>query len=150
MAAEKYSIGGTVRETEAFEAFADIPQNRVLIAEKLTANTPSKPEIVEDLTTIEEVFAHFKPKVDIDFETEMGTGKKETLYFKNVGDFGVKGITAQSTFLADLAMKKEEFQKVIRQLKTNKLLKQALADNDAKQNLISALNAMIQELEEAR
>jgi hypothetical protein len=32
MAIEKYSIGGTVQETEAFEAFADIPQNRVLLA----------------------------------------------------------------------------------------------------------------------
>lgn len=150
MAVEKYSIGGTVRETEAFEAFADIPQNRVLLAEKLTANTPTKPEIVEELTTIEEVFAHFKPKVEINFETEDGTGKKETLHFTHVGDFGVKGITAQSSFLSDLSMKKEEFQKVIRQLKTNKLLKQAIADADAKQHLINALNAMIQELEEAK
>ena len=43
MAVEKYSIGGTVAETEAFEAFADIPQNRVLLAEKLTVDAPVKP-----------------------------------------------------------------------------------------------------------
>jgi len=106
MAVEKYSIGGTVTETEAFEAFADIPQNRVLMAEKLTSNTPIKPEIVEGLTTVEEVFEHFKPKVEIDFETEEGSTKKETLQFKNLADFGIKGITAQSNYLNDLTLKK--------------------------------------------
>lgn len=150
MAIEKYSIGGTVRETEASEAFADIPQNRVLLAEKLTASTPVKPEVVEDLTTIEEVFAHFKPKVDVGFETEEGTTRKETLQFYGVGDFGVKGITGQSAFLSELAMKKQEFQKVVKQLKTNKLLKQTLTDQDARQNLINALNALVKELEDAK
>jgi len=147
MAVEKYSIGGTVRETEAFEAFADIPQNRVLMAEKLTANAPVKPEIVQGLTTVEEVFEHFKPKVEMDFETEEGTTRKETLHFTNLGDFGVKGITAQSSFLADLNLKKDQYQKIIKQLKTNKLLKQALADPEAKQALLTSLHALIKELE---
>ena len=96
MALEKPSIGGTMVPLETFEAFADIPQNRVLMAEKLTAASPVKPEIVEGLTTIEQVFEHFKPKVEMDFETEEGTSRKETLNFLGLGDFGVKGITAQS------------------------------------------------------
>ncbi len=150
MAVEKYTIGGTVAETEAFEAFADIPQNRVLLAEKLTANTPVKPEIVEGLTTVEDVFGHFKPKIEMDFETEEGAGKKETLHFRTLGDFGVKGITAQSSFLEELTLKKEQYQKIIKQLKTNKLLKQALSDGDSKQGLINSLHALIKELEEAK
>ncbi len=150
MSVEKYSIGGTVQETEAFEAFADIPQNRVLLAEKLTANAPVKPEIVESLTNVEQVFAHFKPKVDVEFETEEGGMRKEMLHFQNLGDFGVKGITAQSHFLNELTMKREQYQKIIRQLKTNKLLKQALADRQTKENLINALQALIKELESTR
>ncbi|HEX9513142.1 MAG TPA: hypothetical protein VF939_21780 [Puia sp.] len=150
MAVEKYTIGGTVSENEAFEAFADIPQNRVLLAEKLTANTPVKPEIIEGLTTVEEVFGHFKPKIDMDFETEEGTSQKETLHFRTLGDFGVKGITAQSSFLEELTLKKEQYQKIIKQLKTNKLLKQALSDGDSKQGVINALHALIKELEEAK
>ncbi len=150
MAVEKYTIGGTVAETETFEAFADIPQNRVLLAEKLTANTPVKPEIVEGLTTIEQVFEHFKPKIEIDFETEEGASKKEALQFANLGEFGIKGITAQSAFLGDLTMKKEQYQKMIRQLKTNKLLKQAISDPAAKEGLLNALHALIRELEENR
>jgi hypothetical protein len=150
MAVEKYSIGGTVTETEAFEAFADIPQNRVLMAEKLTASTPIRPEIVQGLTSVEEVFEHFKPKIDLDFETEEGTGKKETLQFNNLGDFGVKGITAQSSYLGDLTLKKEQYHKIIKQLKTNKLLKQALANAETKEGLINSLNALIKELEQSR
>ena len=149
MAIEKYGIGGMVQETEAFEAFADIPQNRVLMAEKLTAEAPVKPEIVEGLTTVEQVFEHFKPKIEMDFETEDGATKKETLRFSNLGDFGIKGITGQSEFLGDLTMKREQFQKIIRQLKTNKLLKQAIANGDSKQNLINSLHALIKELEQS-
>lgn len=149
MAPEKYNIGGTVAENEAFEAFADIPQNRVLLAEKLTDATPVKPVVVEGLTTIEQVFGHFQPTVDMDFSTEEGSTRQETLRFTTLGDFGIKGITAQSNFLNDLTLKREQYLKMIRQLKTNKLLKQALADPAAKQGLLDSLHALIRELEEA-
>ena len=149
MAVEKYSIGGSVTDTEAFEAFADIPQNRVLLTEKLTANAPTRPEIVQGLTTIEQVFEHFQPKVEMSFENE-GASRKETLHFKGLSDFGVKGITAQSNFLEDLTMKKEQYQKIIKQLKTNKQLKQALSNSETKQSLINSLNALIRELQEAK
>ena len=150
MAVEKYSIGGTVAETDASEAFADIPQNRVLMVEKLTAKAAAKPEVVEDLTTVEQVFGHFKPSIEMDFETEEGTTKKETLSFNTVGDFGVKGITNQSSFLNDLTSKKEQYQKIIKQLKTNKVLREALKNADSKQHVINALNSMIKEFEQAK
>ena len=149
MAVEKYSIGGTVAETEANEAFADIPQNRVLLAEKLTATTPVKPVIVEGLTTVEQVFDHFKPKIDLDFETEEGTSRKETLQFHQLGDFGIKGITGQSAFLTELHGKKDQYQKIIKQLKTNKLLRQTLGDPESKTALINALHALIRELDKS-
>ena len=150
MALEKPSIGGTMVPLETFEAFADIPQNRVLMAEKLTAASPVKPEIVEGLTTIEQVFEHFKPKIEMEFETEEGTMRKEKMQFKNLGDFGIKGITPQSSLLNELTLKREQYQKIIRQLKTNKLLKQALADQSHKENLIAALNALVTELEASK
>ncbi|MBC8033641.1 MAG: hypothetical protein H7Y03_05810 [Chitinophagaceae bacterium] len=148
--AERTGLGGIMADVEASEAFADIPQNRVLMAEKLTANAPVKPEIVGGLTTVEQVFEHFKPKIDMDFETEEGTARKETLHFTNLGDFGIKGITAQSQFLEELTLKREQFQKIIKQLKTNKLLKQALSDAETKQALINSLNALIKELDQAK
>lgn len=150
MAIEKYSIGGTVLEAEAFEAFADIPQNRVLIAQKLSVASPIKPQIVEGLTNIEQVFEHFKPQVEVEFETEEGAPRKETVRFTNLGDFGIKGITPQSSLLNELTLKREQYQKIIRQLKANKLLKQVLADKATKEHLIAALTALVQDLEAAK
>ena len=150
MALEKYSIGGTVQETESSEAFADISGTRAVIAEKLTAEAPIRPEIVEGLTNEKQVFDHFQPKINVDLETEEGTLRQETFSFKGLEDFGIKGITAQSSLLNELTLKKDQYQKIIRQLKTNKLLRQALADKKSKENLIAALSALIMELEEAK
>jgi hypothetical protein len=88
--------------------------------------------------------------MEIEFETEEGTMRKELFNFRGLSDFGVKGITAQSSLLNELTMKKDQYQKIIRQLKMNKLLKQALADNKSKEHLIVALQALIKELEAAK
>lgn len=143
---DNYGIGGNEVKTDASEAFADIPQNRTLMAEKLTKDAPVKPEIVHGLQTVEQVFAHYKPDVSIDFEDAEGVTKKETLSFKNLGDFGVKGITEQSEFLKDNASQKDEYLKIIKQLKSNKILKTALADPDAKTAILDAIQGMIAEL----
>ena len=49
-------IGGNEVPLDANEAIAEIPQNRTLFAQKLTAEDPVKPELVEGLTTVEKVF----------------------------------------------------------------------------------------------
>ena len=143
---DNYGIGGNEVKTDASEAFADIPQNRTLMAEKLTKDAPVKPEIVHGLQTVEQVFGHYKPNVSVDFEDADGMTKKETLSFTNLGDFGVKGITEQSEFLKDASTQKDEYFKIIKQLKSNKILKSALSDPDAKAALLDAIHGMIAEL----
>lgn len=142
-----YGIGGNEVKTDASEAFADIPQNRTLMAEKLTKDAPVKPEVVHGLQTVEQVFAHYKPELSVDFEDAEGVTRKETLHFNTLGDFGTKGITAQSEFLKDNAAQKEEYFKIIKQLKSNKILKSALSDPEAKQALLDAIQGMIAELQ---
>src|SRR5690606_40760867 len=117
---ETYGIGGTEVQSDANEAIQEIPKNRTLLVEKLTDSQPIKPEVVKGLKTIEDVFEHFKPEIDVDFEDEDGVSKKETLSFKHLGDFGSKGITKQSKFLKDLNTEKDQYIKIIKQLKTNK------------------------------
>lgn len=141
-------IGGNEVKTDAFEAFQDIQSNRTLMAQKLTADTPVKPVVVDGLTNVEEVFAHFKPKVEMSFANEDGVTVRETLHFSHLGDFGVKGITNQSAFLRDLDTRQDQYQKIIKQLKSNKLLKSALATPEGKQNLVGALQALLAELNE--
>ena len=143
-----YDIGGSEVKGDASEAMSELPQNRTLMVEKLTKDPPIKPEVVEGLKTIEEVFGHYKPTIEMEFSDSEGGARKETLNFKNLGDFGVKGITNQSEFLKDLTAKKEQNQKMIRQLKTNKLLRQAVEKEEYKTALLNAINALIKELED--
>lgn len=143
-------IGGTEVKLDAFEAFQEIQSNKVLMAEKLTDLPPVKPEIVEGLTNVEAVFEHYKPKVEMTFENEDGVMVRETLHFKDLGDFGVKGITAQSKFLGDLNAKREQYQKIIKQLKTNKLLKTVLAEGETRESLIQSLELLLGELKSTK
>ncbi len=147
MALAPYGIGGTEVRTDAPEAFADIPQNRVLMAEKLTYDTPVKPTTVEGLTDIGKVFEHFTPAVDMIFETEEGVPRRETLRFKGLEDFGVKGIIAQSSYLAELNRKQLQYQKMVKQLRTNKLLRQALENPETKAHLLNVMHTLVQELD---
>jgi len=144
---DSYGIGGNEVKTDASEAFADIPQNRTLMAEKLTKDAPVKPEVVHGLQTIDDVFNHYKPELNLDFEDADGGSKKETLNFRGLSDFGVRGIVNQSDFLKSNAIQKDEYLKVIKQLKSNKILKAALTDPEAKQALLDAIQSMISELQ---
>lgn len=141
-----YGIGGNEVKLDANEGIIEIPQNRTLIAQKLSATTPIKPELVEGLNTIGQVFEHFKPEMKIGFENAEGAIKNETLKFSNLGDFGIKGITEQSAFLTELETEKDQYSKIIKQLKTNKILKSALDDADAKKALIDSIETLINEL----
>jgi hypothetical protein len=145
----EYGIGGTEVKGDASEAILEIPQNRTLLCEKLTADAPIKPAIVEGLKTIDDVFEHFSPKVNLEFENTDGAAREETLSFKGLSDFGIKGITAQSGFLQDLTIEMEQYQKIIKQLKGNRLLRKALENADSKANLLQVMYALIKELEES-
>jgi hypothetical protein len=146
---QEYGIGGMEVKGDANEAFAEIPQNRTLLCEKLTADDPIKPIIVEGLQTIDDVFEHFKPEIEVDFEDSEGVEKKEKLSFNGLSDFGMKGITAQSEFLKDLNIEKEQYQKIIKQLKSNKLLRKTIENPETKADLLGVMYALIKELEEA-
>lgn len=145
-----YGIGGQEKKgNDANEAISDIQKNRTLLVQKLTADAPFKPRIEEKLETVDAVFARYKPQLDLEFADAEGTDVAETLHFNNLGDFGKKGITAQSPFLQGLSNEQEDYQKFIKQLKSNKVLQKIVADPAAKETYLTALRAMVQELEDA-
>jgi hypothetical protein len=147
MAAEKYELGGTVPEADENTGITDIPQTITLLADKFTSNAPGKPEVIKGLTNIEEVFGFFRPNTIIGFENDCGGLQNETLYFSKLDDFGVNGLMQQSLILSDLNKKYQEYKKINRQLRNNKLLKQALSQQESKTALLNALQAMITEME---
>lgn len=147
---DTYGIGGTEVRTDANEAIQEIPQNKTLLIEKLTNDPAIKPIIETGMQTIDDVFEHYKPEVEVEFEDAEGATSKESLNFRNLGDFGAKGITKQSEYLKGLETEKDQYVKVMKQLKTNKILKTALSDPEAKQALLDSIRALLTEIEESK
>jgi len=149
MAIFEYGIGGNEVKVDASESIAAIPENRTLLVEQLTSDEPVNPEVVTGLTSIEQVFGHYKPQIDVDFENAEGQAINETFYFNNVGDFNVKNMTAQSPFLSKLNMEKDFFENLQKQLRSNKVLQRALENPETRQAFFTALEGILEELEAA-
>ncbi len=145
-----YGIGGNEVKLDVNEEIVEIPQNKTLIAQKLTEDAPVTPEIVSGLKNINEVFEHFKPEITVDFESKEGGALIEDFKFKGLYDFTLKGILAQSQYLGDLNTEMDQYQKIIKMLKTNRILKSAIEDPEAKDALLGTLKSLISELEEAK
>ncbi|NER16891.1 hypothetical protein [Spongiivirga citrea] len=145
---DTYGLGGTEVKSDAGEAILDISQNKTLLVQKLTQDQPLKPEIVSGLTSMESVFEHYKPEIEVEFEDADGAESKESLKFSNLGDFGKNGIINQSDYLNALDTEKEQYLKVVKQLRSNKILKSALEDPEAKQALLDSIYSLIAELQQ--
>lgn len=149
MAVMEYGIGGNEVRVDASESVALIPENRTLVVEQLTAEEPINPEVVSGLTDIDQVFAHYKPQIDAEFENAEGQPVKETFLFKNVGDFSVKNMTKQSAFLGGLNDEAEFWESVKKQLRSNKALQRVLENPESKQAFLDSLQGILAELREA-
>lgn len=144
-----YEIGGNEVRIDASEAIANIPENRTLLVESLTAEEPVNPEAVGGLTSIEEVFAAFQPNIDVEFESAEGEPVKENFRFTNTADFSVKKLTENSRFLNSLFLQKGFYESLVKQLRTNKVLQRALENPESRQAVIEALTQLRNELQES-
>ncbi len=142
-------IGGQERKlNNANEAIFEIPLNRTMFIERLTNRPNNKYDIITGLQTIEDVFEHFKPSVEVEFSKEENVSINEELQFRSLGDFSKKGIINQSEFLQDLNAESEDLKMLMRQLKSNKVLKAAAENEATKAAFISSLDALIKELKD--
>lgn len=146
MAMYNYGIGGNEVKVDASEAISDIANNKTMLIQKLTVNDPPKPEAVYDLKTVEDVFAHFKPEAEVEFETKEGANKTEKFQFSNLGDFGVKKVVEHSAFLTDLNTEVDQYSRISKQFKSNKVLQSLVNNPETKQALTEALAALLHEL----
>lgn len=143
----EYEIGGNERKVDTSESIVDIAFNKTMFIQKLTDNEPLRPEKVEGLKKVEDVFTHFKPNVNVEFEAEDGASVHENLTFNNLGDFSVKNIISNSDYLAGVNVEKDMSTSVIKQLKSNKTLKSTLENPETKEAFLQVLKSFIAELE---
>jgi len=130
------------------EGFVEISPNKTMYIQKLTNEDPIRPELIEGLTTVEEVFDYFKPNCDVELEKEDGSTVKENFRFSGLGDFDIKNVTLQSSYLKNLSIENDVYLKIIKQLKMNKSLKNVIENPDTRHAFINALKALAGELEE--
>ena len=142
-----FEIGGNEIKPESAEGIANIHHNRTLLAQKLTQEAPVNPEVVYGLKTVEAVFDHFKPEVEIEMESLDGMPTKETMKFRSVADFRVKEMVAQSPFLRSLDAQYQEYTQISRRLQGHRILQTALGNPDTKAALIETLQALVAELD---
>lgn len=142
-----YGVGGNEVKVDANEAIQEIQENKTLLVSKLTQEDPVSPEIVTGLRTMEDVFRYFQPAINVEHETADGQPRKETFKFNTLADFTPKGITQQSPYLNEMNIEKEQYNNIIRQIKTNKVLRAMLENADSKAAFINALKAVAKELE---
>ena len=128
-------------------AKGNFPHNLTLFVEKLTADDPIHPEKVEKLETIEDVFGHFKSNIDVTFEDEEGQEVDENFRFKTVADFLIKNMTKNSPFLDGLDNQKAFYNKMLKQLRSNKIMQRALQNADAREVFVEVLQLLLAEME---
>ena len=149
MAIYDYGIGGNEVNVDANESIADIPSNRTLLVQKLTDEAPVSPETVYGLQTVEDVFEHFSPSVNVEMQDDNGEDVLETMRFKNLGDFNADKLKENSDFLSKLDVEKEQNIKIARQLSSNKALLKALANPETRQAILDLLQSWLDEVHNA-
>lgn len=147
----KKTVITKVLDVNTSDAIVEFPQNRTLLVEQLTDTPPSKAEMEKDFTNLQDVLDHYQPRIK-NFEYEDATGKtvKEDIAFHELKDFEPDSIVKNSQFLSDLRMSMESYEKLEQQLRRNKALREALADEGSKEALISTLQALLAELQQSK
>lgn len=147
MAMYNYEVGGNEVKVDANEAINEIQANKTLLVSQLTSEEPVQPEIVNGLKTVEDVFRYFKPAIDVEMATAEGEPVRESMRFGKLDDFTPKGITRQSAFLNKLRIQQEQYTKIMKQLKSNKVLQTMLTNAESREAIVNALRQVAGELE---
>lgn len=128
-----------------------IDQNKTLMIDQYTKDVePGAPELVEDITNINDAFEHFKPAVDVDFTDEDGGSVSEKLHFNEIRDFEAQGgkgrLVENSEFLSGVKAKIDTNVKVRKSIEQNRKLRDILKNADSRAELKEMLQAMLNEL----
>jgi len=132
-----------------------LDSNKTLMVDQFTSDVePGDPEFVEGIQNINDAFAHFKPKVNVDFTDEEGGSVSETLQFGELRDFEANGgkgrLVENSGFLSGVKQKIDTNAKIRKSIEQNRKLRDILKDEASREELKEMLQAMLSEIESAK
>lgn len=130
-----------------------ISQNKTLYIGQFTDRV-SDPELYQEATNINQVFEHFKPSVDVDFQNEEGDTIEETIRFKEMKDFDVDNgngqLVTNSSFLLNLKSNIDANIKMKKQIEQSKKIRDILGNKQSKEELRDVLQYLLDELENSK
>ena len=127
-------------DEESNAKVSPIDNNKTLMIDQYTSDAePGNPEFVESIQNINDAFAHFKPKVEVDFVDEEGGSVNEVLEFNELRDFEAQGgkgnLVKNSQFLSGVKQKIDTSAKIRKSIEQNRKLRDILKDASAKEEL---------------
>lgn len=139
-------------DEESNAKVSPIDNNKTLLIDQFTTDAePGSPEFVEDIHNINDAFAHFQPKVEVDFVDEEGGSVNETLHFNEIRDFEAQGgkgnLVSNSEFLSGVKAKIDTTAKVRKSIEQNRKLRDILKEGESREELKEMLKALLDELE---
>ena len=139
-------------DEESNAKVSPIDNNKTLYVDQFNAEAePGNPEFVEDIQNINDAFAHFKPKVSVDFTDAEGGTVSETLNFNEIRDFEADGgngkLVQNSEFLSGVKTQIDTNVKIRKSIEQNRKLREILKDEESREELKEMLEAMLEELE---
>lgn len=139
-------------DEESSAKVSPIDSNKTLYVDQFTTDAePGNPELVEDIQTIEDAFAHFKPKVNVDFTDAEGGSVSETLKFSEIRDFEAQGgkgrLVQNSEFLSGVKAQIDSSAKIRKSIEQNRKLRDILKDESSRAELKEMLEALLSEIE---
>lgn len=141
-----YHIGGhPIRLDDSSDAIPKIPENNMLFAMKLTDAKASNTDVAE-LKSEKAVYEHFKPGKKVRMKTADGRTVEEEYRFKDAGDLELNGLVEASPLLSSMQAELEQLREMIEVLQTNTLVREALADAEARKHFQEGLGSMKNEL----
>ena len=146
MAIQPYGIGNTPAASHVNPAFAGVSQNRTLLAAQFTLNGDPAPEIITGLTTLEKVFAHYKPTAQVELDTESGLTRREVFRFRSIDDFNPTKITERTALLQQFKDDQLAYHAMLKLAASNGVLQDVLLNVDRKQALLSTIDNMLEKL----
>ncbi len=142
-------------DEESNAKVSPIDNNKTLMIDQYTSDVePGNPELVEDIQTIGDAFARFKPSVEVDFVDEDGGSVNETLRFNELRDFEAQGgkgrLVENSAFLSGVKKKIDTNAKIRKSIEQNRKLRDILKDSTGREELKAMLKALLEELESSK
>lgn len=140
---KEYGIGGTLMDVEVAEGFKDIPNNRTLIVVNLTGKMEVHPEVVTGLSTLTEVFHHYRPSISFLLKDEAGRTHSQDYEFRQLRDFSINELISRSSLLSNQEIQLDCYTQILRQLRNNKMFNTILGSDSDRVLLLTSIRSLM-------